>query len=53
MKCPLCHGTFTDPGRSKGGRNSKRKITPEQQKAMQTARRKNKSKKSFTPKRGK
>jgi hypothetical protein len=40
MKCPLCHGTFTDPGRSKGGKASKRKITPEQQKVMQWARKK-------------
>jgi len=38
MKCPLCKGEFTDPGRAKGGRLSRRKITPEQQAAMQRAR---------------
>ena len=42
MKCPLCNGTFTDPGRSKGGKLSRRKITPEQQAKMQRARRKKK-----------
>jgi hypothetical protein len=38
MKCPLCKGTFTDPGRSKGGKVSRRKITPEQQAKMQRGR---------------
>ena len=42
MKCPLCNGTFTDPGRSKGGKLSRRQITPEQQAKMQKARRKKK-----------
>jgi hypothetical protein len=45
MKCPLCKGTFTDPGRAKGGRLSRRKITPEQQAKMQAARGLGKNKK--------
>jgi hypothetical protein len=53
MICPHCKRHFVDEGRSKGGKASKRKITPEQQSAMQKARRKNKLKKSFTQKRGK
>jgi len=38
MKCPHCQKEFTDPGRSKGGKTSKRKITTEQQQKMQAAR---------------
>jgi len=38
MKCPHCNKEFTDPGRSKGGKTSKRKITQEQQQKMQAAR---------------
>jgi len=48
MLCPHCLKTFIDPGRSKGGRNSRRTITPAQQAAMQKARRENKSKKGLT-----
>ena len=38
MKCPHCNKEFIDPGRSKGGKTSKRKITQEQQQKMQAAR---------------
>ena len=38
MICPHCHKHFVDEGRAKGGKASKRRITPEQQAAMQRAR---------------
>jgi len=44
MICPKCKFKFKDYGRVKGGKKSKRAITPEQQKAMQSARGKNKKK---------
>tara|TARA_R110000751_G_scaffold138798_5_gene242514 strand:+ start:2188 stop:2325 length:138 start_codon:yes stop_codon:yes gene_type:complete len=43
MKCPNCGHTFKDAARVKGGQSSRRKITPEQQKKMQAARKKGKS----------
>jgi len=39
MKCPHCKKHFTDEGRAKGGRNSRRVITDAQQAKMQSARR--------------
>ena len=45
MICPHCKKHFADPGRVKGGKASKRKITPEQQAKMQAARGKGKSSK--------
>lgn len=38
MKCPKCGHEWKDEGRSKGGKSSKRSITPEQQAKMQAAR---------------
>jgi hypothetical protein len=40
MKCPKCGTVFKDESRVKGGKKSKRKITPEQQEKMQAARHK-------------
>ena len=40
MKCPKCNHEFKNPVTAKGGRTSKRKITPEQQYKMQQARKK-------------
>jgi len=37
MKCPRCKHEWKLPGPQTGGRNSKRKITPEQQSRMQAA----------------
>lgn len=51
MKCPICHAEFTDPGRSKGGKKSKRTLTPEQARKMVEAReKKRKTKENATPK---
>ena len=44
MKCPVCKTEFKDPGRQKGGRKSRRTITPEQQEKMQRARKVKKEK---------
>jgi hypothetical protein len=47
MKCPNCGCNIPNTHKamsSKGGKASKRKITPEQQEAMQLARKKNKAK---------
>jgi hypothetical protein len=38
MKCPKCGHKFKDPARVTGGKVSKRTITPEQQLALQEAR---------------
>jgi len=38
MRCPKCGHKYTDEGRAKGGRASRRTITPEQQARMQAAR---------------
>jgi len=38
MNCPKCGHEWTDEGRAKGGRASRRTITPEQQARMQAAR---------------
>ncbi len=40
MKCPKCGHEFANPVTSKGGKKSKRKITPQQQWKMQQARQK-------------
>ena len=40
MKCPECGYKWKDAGRVKGGKLSRRTITPEQQKMMQEARKK-------------
>lgn len=45
MKCPNCGCNIPDPHKemsAKGGRSSKRKITPEQQAKMQATRQRNK-----------
>jgi len=39
MKCPKCGNEFKDSTKVKGGKKSKRKITPEQQEKMQQAKR--------------
>jgi hypothetical protein len=41
MKCPKCNHEYKDEDRAKGGRNSKRKITPAQQAEMQAKRKQN------------
>jgi len=38
MRCPACKHEFKDEGRAKGGRVSRRTITPEQQAKMQAGR---------------
>jgi len=38
MKCPNCGYQFKDKGRVKGGKMSRRKLTPEQARAMVKAR---------------
>lgn len=38
MKCPKCGTTIKNPVSVKGGKKSKRKITPEQQAKMQAGR---------------
>ena len=43
MKCPHCGQNFKDDGRAKGGRASRRTITPEQQALMQAARKRRKA----------
>ena len=40
MQCPKCKHKYLDQDRARGGRNSKRSITPDQQMAMQLARQK-------------
>ena len=45
MKCPNCKHKFKDEDRAKGGRVSRRTITPKQQKAMQIARAKKRAEK--------
>lgn len=42
MKCPKCGHDFPNPEKIKGGKTSKRKITPAEQKKMQDARKKKK-----------
>jgi len=44
MKCPHCGKEVKNPIASKGGKTSKRKITPQQQWKMQQARQKKKLK---------
>jgi hypothetical protein len=41
IRCPKCGHEWKDEGRAKGGRASRRTITPEQQARMQAARNKN------------
>jgi len=43
VKCPACGHEFKDEGRAKGGRASRRTITPEQQARMQAARKRRKA----------
>lgn len=43
MRCPHCGHEFKDEGRAKGGRASRRTITPEQQARMQAARKRRKA----------
>jgi len=43
MRCPKCKHEWTDEGRAKGGRASRRTITPEQQARMQAARKRRKA----------
>jgi hypothetical protein len=43
MRCPKCSHEFKDEGRAKGGRASRRTITPEQQARMQAARKRRKA----------
>jgi hypothetical protein len=38
MKCPVCKTEFKDPSKVKGGKTSRRRITPEQQARMQAGR---------------
>jgi hypothetical protein len=50
MKCPHCGMQYKDKGRAKGGKKSRRIITPEQQKVMQEMRaRKMKLRKELFP----
>jgi hypothetical protein len=42
MRCPKCGHEFKDEGRARGGRVSRRTITPEQQRKMQAARKRHK-----------
>lgn len=46
MQCPKCKHQFKDEDRAKGGRNSRRTITPEQQMEMQVARAKKRAEKA-------
>ena len=43
MHCPKCGHEWTDEGRAKGGRASRRAITTEQQARMQAARKRRKA----------
>jgi hypothetical protein len=43
MRCPKCGHEWRDEGRAKGGRASRRTITPEQQARMQAARKRRKA----------
>jgi hypothetical protein len=43
MRCPKCKYEWKDEGRAKGGRTSRRTITPEQQARMQAARKQRKA----------
>jgi len=43
MRCPNCGHEFKDEGRARGGRASRRTITPEQQARMQAARKRRKA----------
>lgn len=44
MKCPKCGHEWKDPARVKGGKKSKRTITPEQQAEMQRGKKRNRGK---------